>query len=51
VRVTKLKIFVQFLQISLRLSGTYRFPLPPLTIEFLSYIEFLEVSKLLLLFG
>jgi hypothetical protein len=43
-RVTKIKITVQFVQICLRLSGTYRFPLPPLTIEFLSYIKFLEVK-------
>ena len=35
---------MQFVQICLRLSGTYRFPLPPLTIEFLSYIKFLEVK-------
>jgi hypothetical protein len=42
-RVTKIKITVQFVQICLRLSGTYRFPLPPLTIEFLSYIKYLEV--------
>ena len=42
-RVTKIKIFVQYLQICLRLHGTYRFPLPPLTIEFLSYIKFLEI--------
>jgi hypothetical protein len=43
-RVTKLKITVQFIQICLRLSGTYRFPLPPLTIEFLSYFSVFEVS-------
>jgi hypothetical protein len=32
----------QFVQISLRLSATYRFPLPPLTVQFLDGIKFLE---------
>jgi hypothetical protein len=41
-RVTKIKITVQFVQICLRLSATYRFPLPPLTIQFLDGIKFLE---------
>ena len=30
------------MQICLRLSGTYRFPLPPIAVELLSYIKFLE---------
>jgi hypothetical protein len=42
-RVTKIKISWQFVQICLRLNGTYRFPLPRLTIELLNYLKFLEL--------
>jgi hypothetical protein len=42
-RLTKIKITVQFIQICLRLSSTYRFPMPPVTVEFLNYIKFLEI--------
>jgi hypothetical protein len=42
-RVTKIKLTVQFLQICLRISVTYRLPLPPLTVDFLDGLAFLEV--------
>eukprot|EP00935_MAST-01C_sp_MAST-1C-sp1_P000003 g3.t1 len=42
-RVTKIKITVQFVQIALRLSSTYRFPLPPVAVSFLDQVEFLEI--------
>jgi hypothetical protein len=45
-RVTKIKISWQFVQICLRLNGTYRFPLPRLTIELLNYLKFLEFLDL-----
>jgi hypothetical protein len=41
-RVTKIKIAVQFVQICLRLTATYRFPLPPLTLKFLESLQFFE---------
>eukprot|EP00935_MAST-01C_sp_MAST-1C-sp1_P001880 g1880.t1 len=42
-RVTKIKITLQFVQICLRLGSTYRFPLPPLTLEFFEWMRFVEL--------
>jgi hypothetical protein len=42
-RVTKIKITVQFIQIALRLSSSYRFPLPAIANKLLDSIKFLEI--------